>query len=94
MITEMTAVQSLRPNARCAVSGTKIILWEDSRTEPTELEIKAERERLEALEVTNEPIKNQILQIESTITLTRLLEGGIWLEDRKSEIANLKSQLV
>jgi hypothetical protein len=50
MITAMDAVLSLVPNAKCAVSGDQIILWESQEAPPTDAEINAEVARLQALE--------------------------------------------
>ena len=50
MITAMDAVLSLVPNAKCAVSGDQIILWESQEPQPTDAEIDAEVARLQALE--------------------------------------------
>jgi hypothetical protein len=50
MIRAIDAILSLVPNAKCAVSGDQIILWESQETQPTEAEITAEVARLTALE--------------------------------------------
>jgi predicted lipoprotein len=48
MIRAIDAILSLVPNAKCAVSGDQIILWESQETQPTEAEITAEVARLQA----------------------------------------------
>jgi len=49
MITIMTAIQSLRPNAGCVVRDNAEIEWLDAvQTEPTQSEIDAEVIRLQA----------------------------------------------
>ena len=49
MITIMTAIQSLRPNAGCVVRDNAEIEWLDTeQTEPTQAEIDAEVIRLQA----------------------------------------------
>ena len=54
MITAMDAVLSLVPNAKCAVSGDQIILWESQEPQPTDAEITAEVARLQAEHEVNE----------------------------------------
>jgi hypothetical protein len=50
MITIMTAIQSLRPNAGCVVRDNAEIEWlDDVQTEPTQAEIDAEVIRLQAV---------------------------------------------
>jgi hypothetical protein len=49
MITIMTAIQSLRPNAGCVVRDNAVLEWLDTeQTEPTQAEIDAEVIRLQA----------------------------------------------
>lgn len=50
MITAIDAILSLVPNAKCAVSGNQIILWESPESQPTDSEIEAKVARLQALE--------------------------------------------
>jgi hypothetical protein len=64
MIRAIDAILSLVPNAKCAVSGDQIILWESQETQPTEAEITAEVARLTALE----PIKARIAELKALLT--------------------------
>ena len=49
MIKLMTAIQSLRPEAKCVTTGNSEIEWLDTeQTQPTEAEIQAEITRLQA----------------------------------------------
>ena len=48
MITLMNTLNSLVPDAKCIVRGNKDIEWLDERPQPTEAEIQAEAQRLQA----------------------------------------------
>jgi len=48
MIDIMTAIQSLRPKAELVIRGTEIEWLDTEQTQPTEAEIQAELQRLQA----------------------------------------------
>ena len=47
-IEKIDAIFSLVPNADCALSGGVITVWNSEETQPTDAEITAEQERLQA----------------------------------------------
>jgi hypothetical protein len=47
-ILKIDAVLSLVPNAKCVMRGGVITVWNSEETQPTEEEITAEQERLQA----------------------------------------------
>ena len=47
-INKMDAIFSLVPNAKCSLLGGEIVSWDSEEAQPTEEEITAEMERLQA----------------------------------------------
>ena len=47
-ISKLEAIQSLVPNAQCGLLAGEIVSWNSEEAQPTEEEITAEQERLQA----------------------------------------------
>ena len=47
-ISKLEAIQSLVPNAKCSLLAGEIVSWNSEEAQPTEEEITAEQERLQA----------------------------------------------
>ncbi len=59
MIDIMTAVQSLRPNAECVITGADIVWHSPEIPQPTDAEIQAEVIRLQAVYDSQEYARNR-----------------------------------
>jgi hypothetical protein len=66
MITKADALQSLRPNAQWVLRGDSLEWLDDKQTQPTEVEILSELERLEALQ----PKLNRIAELRKQLSDT------------------------
>ena len=66
-IKKIDAIFSLVPNADCALSGGVITVWNSEETQPTEEEITAEMERLQAEYDANEYQRNRAAEYPSVI---------------------------
>jgi hypothetical protein len=67
MIDLMTAIQSLRPNAKLVTRGTEIEWLDDTQTQPTDTEIATEVTRLQAEYDTNQYARNRAEAYPSTV---------------------------
>ena len=64
-IEKIDAILSLVPNADCALSGGVITVWNSEEAQPTEEEITAEMERLQAEYDSNEYQRNRAAEYPS-----------------------------
>jgi uncharacterized small protein (DUF1192 family) len=91
MIRAIDAILSLVPNAKCAVSGDQIILWESQETQPTDAEITAEVARLQAEYERNEYQRKRAAAYPSIADqLDTIYHEGI--DAWKAEIAAVKTE--
>ena len=78
-ISKLEAIQSLKPNAQFVMSKDEITAWHsEDITEPTEEEITAEQERLQAEYDANEYQRNRAAEYPSVIDqLDDIYHNGI-----------------
>jgi len=77
-IEKIDAILSLVPNADCALVGGVITVWNSEEAQPTEEEITAEQERLQAEYGANEYQRNRAAEYPSVIDqLDDIYHNGI-----------------
>ena len=77
-IEKIDAIFSLVPNADCALVGGVITVWNSEEAQPTEEEITAEQERLQAEYDANEYQRNRAAEYPSVIDqLDDIYHNGI-----------------
>jgi len=64
-INKMDAIFSLVPNAKCSLLGGEIVSWDSEEAQPTEEEITAEMEKLQAEYDSNEYQRNRAAEYPS-----------------------------
>jgi hypothetical protein len=94
MIRAIDAILSLVPNAKCAVSGDQIILWESQETQPTEAEIAAEVARLTALEPARIATENRRAAYiaEADPLFFKAQRGEATMEEWQAKVAEIKTR--
>ena len=81
-IEKIDAILSLVPNADCALSGGVITVWNSEEAQPTEEEITAEQERLQAEYDALAWKRNRQSEYPSVLDcIHALLDGGDTLTD-------------
>ena len=82
-ISKLEAVQSLEPNAQFVMSGDEITVWHsEDITEPTDAEITAEQERLQAEYDANQYARDRLAEYPNLQDcIHALLDGGDTLTD-------------
>ena len=84
MIDLMTAIQSLRPNAKLVIRGEEIEWMDDVQTQPTDSEITAEISRLQAEYDSKQYARNRA---EAYPSLTEQADMAYW--DRQNNTTTL-----
>jgi hypothetical protein len=94
MITQMDAVQSLRPNAECIVRGTTVEWLDTEQTQPTDAEIDAEVARLQALEPIRvaEANRRAAYIAEADPLFFKAQRGEATLQEWQDKIAEIKAR--
>ena len=81
-ISKLEAIQSLVPNAKCGLLAGEIVSWNSEEAQPSEEEITAEQERLQAEYDALAWKRNRQSEYPSTLDcIHALLDGGDTLTD-------------
>ena len=81
-ISKLEAIQSLVPNAKCGLLAGEIVSWNSEEAQPTEEEITAEQERLQAEYDALAWKRNRQSEYPSVLDcIHALLDGGDTLTD-------------
>ena len=81
-ISKLEAIQSLVPNAQCGLLAGEIVSWNSEEAQPTEEEITAEQERLQAEYDALAWKRNRQSEYPSVLDcIHALLDGGDTLTD-------------
>ena len=81
-ISKLEAIQSLVPNAKCGLLAGEIVSWNSEKAQPSEEEITAEQERLQAEYDALAWKRNRQSEYPSVLDcIHALLDGGDTLTD-------------